>query len=149
MTDLNMLHLVVLNRIMSNLDGTLVVTQEWNLVAMNSIVFQCLPHPKELNTTTCRGYILGFGGGERHTILLLGRPTNQGPTKKLASPKLISYAFCISPNWNLSTQQAQSLIPLGTKGQKLGYESNIERFFSRPSNDFPLGQLGNMHTFPH
>jgi hypothetical protein len=86
MPDLNVLHLVVLNQIMSNLDGTLIVTQEWNLVAMNSIVLQCLPHPKELSTTTCRGHILGFGGGERHAILLLGRPINQGPTKKLASP---------------------------------------------------------------
>jgi hypothetical protein len=86
MPDLNVLRLVVLNRIMSNLDGTLIVTQEWNLVAMNSIVIQRLPHPKELSTTTRHGHVLGFGGGERHTILLLRRPTNQGPTKKLASP---------------------------------------------------------------
>jgi hypothetical protein len=76
MTDLNVLRLVVLNRIMSNLDGTLVVTQEWNLIAMNSIVLQHLPHPKKLSTTTCRGHILGFGAGERYAILLLGRPTN-------------------------------------------------------------------------
>jgi hypothetical protein len=87
MPDLNVLRLVVLNQIMRNLDGTLVVTQEWNLVAINSIVLQRLPHPKELSTTTRRGHVLGFGGGERHTILLLGRPTNQGPTKKLASPR--------------------------------------------------------------
>jgi hypothetical protein len=87
MSDLNVLRLVVLNRIMSNLDGTLIVTQEWNLVTMNSIVLQCLPHPKELSITTRHGHILGFGGGERHTIPLLGKPTNQGPTKKLASPR--------------------------------------------------------------
>jgi hypothetical protein len=86
MTGLNVLRLVVLNQIMSNLDGILIVTQEWNLVTMNSIVLQRLPHPKELSTTNCRGHVLGFGGGERHTILLLGRPTNHGPTKKLASP---------------------------------------------------------------
>jgi hypothetical protein len=86
MPDLNVLCLVVLNRIMSNLDGTLIVTQEWNLVAMNSIVLQRLLHPKELSTTTHRRHVLGLGGGERHIILLLGRPTNQGPTKKLASP---------------------------------------------------------------
>jgi hypothetical protein len=86
MLDLNVLHLVVLNQIMSNLDGTLIVTQEWNLVTINSIVLQRLPHSKELSTTTRRGHILGFGGGERHSILLLGRPTNQGSTKKLASP---------------------------------------------------------------
>jgi hypothetical protein len=87
MSDLNVLSLVVLNRIMSNLDGTLIVTQEWNLVAMNSIVLQRLAHPKELSTTTCCGHVLGFGGGERHTILILGRPTNQEPTKELASPR--------------------------------------------------------------
>jgi hypothetical protein len=76
MLDLNVLRLVVLNQIMSNLDGTLIFTQEWNLVAMNSIVLQCLPHPKELSTTTCRGHVLGFSGGEGHAIFLLGRPTN-------------------------------------------------------------------------
>jgi hypothetical protein len=86
MPDLNVLRLIVLNQIMSNLDGTLIITQEWNLVTMNSIVLQRLLHPKELSTTTHGRHILGFGGGERHTILLLGRPTNQGPTKKLASP---------------------------------------------------------------
>jgi hypothetical protein len=66
------LRLVVLNRIMSNLDGTLIVTQEWNLVTMNSIVLQRLPHPKELSTTTRGGHVLGFDGGERHANLLLG-----------------------------------------------------------------------------
>jgi hypothetical protein len=86
MPDLNILCLVVLNRIMSNLDGALIVTQEWNLVTMNSIVLQHLPHPKELSTTTRRGHVLSFGGGERHAVLLLGKPTNQRPTKELASP---------------------------------------------------------------
>jgi hypothetical protein len=86
MSDISVLHLVVLNRIMSDLDGTLIVTQEWKLVTMNSIILQRLPHPKELSTTNRGRQVLGFGGGERHTILLLGRPTNQGPTKKLASP---------------------------------------------------------------
>jgi hypothetical protein len=85
--DLNVLGLVVLNRIMGNLDGTLIVTQEWHLVEVNTIILHCLPHPKELSTTTRGRHILVFGGGERHTILLLGRPTNQGLTKKLASPK--------------------------------------------------------------
>jgi hypothetical protein len=86
MPDLNVLRLILLNRIMSNLDVTPIVTQEWNIVTMNSIVLQRLPHPKELSTTTRYGQMLSFGGGERHAILLLGRPTNQGPTKKLASP---------------------------------------------------------------
>jgi hypothetical protein len=85
--DLDVLGLVVLNRIMSNLDGTLIVTQEWHLVKVYTIILHGLPHPKKLSTTTHGRYILGFGGGERHTILLLGRPTNQRPTKKLASPR--------------------------------------------------------------
>jgi hypothetical protein len=85
--DLDVLGLVVLNRIMSDLDSTLIVTQEWYLVEMNTIILHGLPHPKELSTTTRGRHILGFGGRERHTILLLGRPTNQGPTKKLANPR--------------------------------------------------------------
>jgi hypothetical protein len=84
--DIDVLGLVVLNQIMSNLDGTLIVTQEWHLVEVNTIILHHLPHPKELRTTTCGCHILGFSGGERHTILLLGKPTNQRPTKKLASP---------------------------------------------------------------
>jgi hypothetical protein len=81
----DVLGLVVLNQIMSNIDGTLIVTQEWHLVIMNTIILQGLPHPKELSRTTRDRHMLGFGGGERHTILLLGRPTHQRPTKKLAS----------------------------------------------------------------
>jgi hypothetical protein len=85
--DLDVLGLVVLNWIMSNLDGTLIVTQEWHLVKVNTILLHGLPHPKKLSTTTRGRHILGFGGGERHTILLLRRPTYQRPTNKLASPR--------------------------------------------------------------
>jgi hypothetical protein len=83
---LDVLGIFVLNRIMSNLDGTLIVTQEWHLFTMNTIILQGLPHPKELSTITRGRHILGFGGGERHVILLLGTPTNQRHTKKIASP---------------------------------------------------------------
>jgi hypothetical protein len=85
--DLYVLHIVVLNGIMSNLDGTLIVAQKGHLFTINTIILQGLPHPKNLCTTTSGRHILGFGGGERHAILLLGIPTNQGPTKKLASPR--------------------------------------------------------------
>jgi hypothetical protein len=78
--------LVVLNQIMSNLDGTFIVTQKWHLVKVNTIILHGFPHPKKLSTTTRGRHVLGFGGGERHPILLLGRPTNQRPTKKLESP---------------------------------------------------------------
>jgi hypothetical protein len=37
---LDVLGLVVLNQIMSDLDGTLIVTQEWHLVTMNAIIIQ-------------------------------------------------------------------------------------------------------------
>jgi hypothetical protein len=41
------------------------------------------------------------------------------------------------------------LIPSGTKGQKLGYESNIETLFWPPLDGFPSGWLDIIHTFPH
>jgi hypothetical protein len=53
----------------SDLDGTLVVTKEWDLPTLHSIIHQGLLHPKELCTTTCGGYVLGFSGRERNTIL--------------------------------------------------------------------------------
>jgi hypothetical protein len=74
--DLDVLDLVVLNQIMSNLDGTLIVTQEWHLIEVNTIILHGLRHPKNITTTTRGLHILGFGGGERHTILLPGIPTN-------------------------------------------------------------------------
>jgi hypothetical protein len=80
--NLYVLGLVVLNWIMSNLDGTLIVTQEWHLVTMNTIILQGLPHPKKLSTKTRGHHILVFGGGERHTIFLLGRPTDEGGTRQ-------------------------------------------------------------------
>jgi hypothetical protein len=44
--NLDVLGLVVLNWITSNLDGTLIVTQEWHLVTMNTLILQGLPHPR-------------------------------------------------------------------------------------------------------
>jgi hypothetical protein len=85
--DLNVLGLVVLNRIMSNLDGNIIVTQEWHLVKVNTIILHGLTYPNKLSITTRSRHILSFGDGERHAILFLGRPTNQRPAKKLASPR--------------------------------------------------------------
>jgi hypothetical protein len=85
--NLDVLGLVVLNWIMSNLDGTLIVTQKWHLVTTNTLILHGLPRPKKLSTTTHSRHILGFGGVERHAILLLRRSTNRRPTKKLANPK--------------------------------------------------------------
>jgi hypothetical protein len=58
---LDVLGPVVLNRIISNLDGTLIITQEWHLVTMNTIILQGFPHPKKLSTTTHGCHMLGFG----------------------------------------------------------------------------------------
>jgi hypothetical protein len=113
--DLNVLRLVLLNWIMSNLDGTLIVTQEWNLVTMKSIILQGLPHPKELSTITHGRHILGFDGGETHTILLLIRPTNQGPTKKFASPK-VDFLSTLSP------VQSESEYPTRSNLDSFGYQ---------------------------
>jgi hypothetical protein len=115
MPDLNVLRLVVLNEIVSNLDGTLIVTQEWNLVTMNSIVLQCLPHPKELSTTTHGQHVLGFGGGERHIVLLLGRPTNQGPTKNRQAPEVDFLS-------TLSLAQSESEYPTSLKLDPFEYQ---------------------------
>jgi hypothetical protein len=71
MANLNVLRLVALDEIMSNLDGTLIVTREWHLVTINNIILQGLPHLKKLSTTNWGCLILGFSGGETHTIFLL------------------------------------------------------------------------------
>jgi hypothetical protein len=57
-----------LNRIMSNHDGTFIVTQEWHLVKVNTVNLHGLPHSKKLSTTTRDRHILCFGGGGRHAI---------------------------------------------------------------------------------
>ena len=45
MTNLNVLCLRVLNWVMSNLDGTLIVTVEWHILHVDAIVYECLLHP--------------------------------------------------------------------------------------------------------
>src|SRR3954463_11873830 len=45
MTYINMLRARMLHRIMSNFDSTLIVTEEWNLLDMNTIILHvCLSH---------------------------------------------------------------------------------------------------------
>jgi hypothetical protein len=66
--DLDVPGIALLNLIMSNHDGTFIVTQEWHLVKVNTVILHGLPHPKKLSTTTHDRHILGFGGGERHAI---------------------------------------------------------------------------------
>ena len=70
----------------------------------------------ELSTTTCGGNILGFGGGERYTILLLRRPTHQGPPNKLTS----------AGGWLpiiMTPAQSESVNPHNEKCASLGYQN--------------------------
>ena len=64
MTNLDVIRLGVENGVVGDLDSTLIVTKKRHLVEVESIILHCLPHPKQLSTTTCRGDVLGFGGGE-------------------------------------------------------------------------------------
>jgi hypothetical protein len=82
---------------------------------MITIILQGLSHPKKLSTTTRGCHILGFGGGERHTVFLLGRPTNQRPTKKLASPD-VDFLSTLSP------AQSKSEYPMSSKLNPFGYQ---------------------------
>ena len=80
----NMLRLEVLHRVERDPDGTFIVTPKRHFVTSDILILQSLPHPKELSTTTTGSHILRFDGRERHTTLLLRRPTHQRATKKLA-----------------------------------------------------------------
>jgi hypothetical protein len=114
--DLYVLRLVVLNGIMSNLDGTLIVTQKWHLVTMNTIIIlKGLLHPKKLSTTTHGIHLLSFGGGERHTILLLGRPTNQDLPRNWQAPE-VDFLSTLSP------AESESEYPTSSKFDPLGYQ---------------------------
>ena len=46
MTSLDVLGLRVLNWVMSDLDGTLIVTVERHILHVSAIVLECLLHPK-------------------------------------------------------------------------------------------------------
>ena len=50
MTNLNVLCLRVLNWVMSNLDGTLIVTVEWHILHIDAIVLEGLLYPHQLST---------------------------------------------------------------------------------------------------
>jgi hypothetical protein len=114
--NLDMLGLVVLNRIMSDLDGTLIVTQEWHLVEVNTIILHGLPHPKKLSTTTRGRHILGFGGGERDTqfCFLEDQQTKDLPRNWQASE--VDFLSTLSP------AQSESEYPTSSKLEPFGYQ---------------------------
>ena len=71
LTDLNVLCLRVLNWIVGNLDGALIVAVEWHILQVDTVVLESLLHPEKLSTARSSGNVFKFSSGERYTILLL------------------------------------------------------------------------------
>ena len=71
MTNLNVLCLRVLNWVVGNLDGTLIVAVEWHILQVNTIVLESLLHPEKLSAARSSSNVFGFISGERYTVLLL------------------------------------------------------------------------------
>ena len=62
MADIYVLCSCMLNRIVGQLDCTLIVTQQWHFLELDSKVTQSGLYPKYLCTTTTDRYVFGFGG---------------------------------------------------------------------------------------
>ena len=71
MTNLNMLCLRVLNWIVGNLDGTLIVTVKRHILQVYTIVLESLLHLEELSTARSSSNVFRFSSGERYIVLLL------------------------------------------------------------------------------
>ena len=64
MMNLNVLCLRMLNWVVGNLDGTLIVALEWHILQVNTIVLESLLHPEKLSTTRSSSNVFRFGDGE-------------------------------------------------------------------------------------
>jgi hypothetical protein len=60
--------------VVGKLDGTLIVTKEWDFVILTTKISQGLPHPKQLSAKSTSSNVFGFGGGKRDTILFFRAP---------------------------------------------------------------------------
>ena len=60
MMNLDVLCLRVLNRVVRNLDGTLVVAVEWHILHIDAIVLEGLLHPQQLSTARTSSIVLSF-----------------------------------------------------------------------------------------
>ena len=60
MTNLDVLSLCVLNWVVSNLDGTLIVTEERHILHVDAIVLEGLLHPKQLSTARDNSNVFSF-----------------------------------------------------------------------------------------
>jgi hypothetical protein len=108
---------------------TLIVAQEWHLVTMNTTILQGFPHPKSCaQKLAAATYSASAVERDTQFCFLEDQLTKDLP-RNWQAPEVDFLSTLSLPNRNPSTQQAQSLIPSGTKGQKLGYESNIETLF--------------------
>ena len=84
MPNLNMLGAWVLNKILSDIDGTCVVTKNRNIMHGNTKITQLLFNPYDLSTTTTSSNILNFNSRKSNKNLLFARPRHKHMTKKLA-----------------------------------------------------------------
>ena len=71
MTNFNVLCLRVLNWVVGNLDGTLIVAVERHILQVYTIVLESLLHPEKLSTARSSINVFGSNSGERYTVLLL------------------------------------------------------------------------------
>ena len=60
MTNLNVLCLRVLNWVVSNLDGTLIVTVERHILHVDAVVLESLLHPQQLSIARTSSNVLSF-----------------------------------------------------------------------------------------
>ena len=64
MMDLNVLCPRVLNWIVSNLDGPLIVEVEWHMLHVDAIILESLLHPEKMSAARSRSNIFNFSSGE-------------------------------------------------------------------------------------
>jgi hypothetical protein len=113
--DLYVLHLVVLNGIMSNLDGTLIVAQKGHLVTINTIILQGLAYPKKLCTTTSGHHILNFGG-ERDTQFCFFEDQQTNDLPRNCQALELDFLSTLSP------AQSESEYPISSNLDPFGYQ---------------------------
>ena len=71
MTNLNVLCLRVMNWVVGNLNGTLIISVEMHILQVDTIVLESLLHREKLSTARSSSNVFRFSSGERYTVLLL------------------------------------------------------------------------------
>ena len=71
MTNLDGLCLRVLNWVVSNLDGTLIVTEERHILHIDAIVLESLLHPQQLSTARTGSNVLRFSSTNGYEVMFL------------------------------------------------------------------------------